>query len=215
MDIKLEILENGLTLSWIGIPNTNKVSLIAFVRSGPIYEHASQSGISHLLEHLHLSFTERHEKREKLARELDDILADVEAITALDCTQIAVNVANGEAARAASLLANILSSSKFPPDGIEAEKQLLVSEMVRSDGATITSILHRHLFGDHAATLSAYGTANSIFQLSIDEINDANRRFYQPRNMVVAIAGILGDTLRDDVLSCLSRNWSFPSRALA
>lgn len=183
-----ERLENGLRLCWLNMPHTHSTCLTALVRTGPAYENRDNNGVSHLIEHLHLSVTRHYQTRLDLRRAVDALAAYFDAETHPDVLQYTFTVAPSRLAEISELATEILEIRSFPAHIVEAEKALIRTE-IASQSESPDQYMCRLLFGRHPYAMPMGGTRRSMKSLTIDQIESFDRASFSPERVVVAIAG--------------------------
>ena len=79
------LLENGIPVVMETLRNVRSVSLGVWVKVGSRNESASQSGISHFLEHMFFKGTRKRTLKD-IAIEIDSLGADLNAFTSREST---------------------------------------------------------------------------------------------------------------------------------
>lgn len=198
-----ETLSNGLRLLWLELPHVHGTCLGAFVRTGPAYEAARNNGVSHLLEHLHLSVTRRYPSRSGLRRAIDELHGAVHAETHPAMIAFRFDLSPDHLVHGADLLAEVLESRRFPDDIIDSEKRLVVNELSAARNRYDPSY-YGVLFGDHPLALPPAGTPRSVSRLTSDDIAAFDEMSFAPDRIVVAIAGRIPGAGLDAVRSSLA-----------
>ncbi len=84
-NLRLETLDNGLTVVTEHVPGTLSVAVGAYVGVGAHDEPTALSGVSHFLEHLLFKGTERHSAQD-ISRAVDRVGGDMNAYTTKEYT---------------------------------------------------------------------------------------------------------------------------------
>ncbi len=187
-----EVLDNGLTLCWVDMPHTHTVSLMAVVPGGVTYESKATNGISHLVEHLHMSTTRSYPTRDALTRAVTEVPGTVNGVTGAAGVVWYWNTIPGQAAAAARLLAEVFEVRPYSDEILATERRLVVTEVVQHPAMPDPdSWLVGTLFTDHGYALPQAGTARSVSRLSRAAIEAYDHVHYAPHNIVIGIAGAL------------------------
>jgi predicted Zn-dependent peptidase len=200
---KVETLGNGLRLLWLELPHVHGTCLGAFVRTGPAYESAGNNGVSHLLEHLHLSVTRRHPTRSGMRHALDELHGTVHAETHPTMIAFRFALPPDHLVQGANLIAEVLETRRFPDDIIDSEKRLVINEVSAARDRYDLSY-YRELFGDHALARPRAGTPRSVSRLTSDDIAAFDEMSFAPDRIVVAMAGRIPGTGLNAVRSSLA-----------
>jgi predicted Zn-dependent peptidase len=185
-----EKLDNGLKLLHLDLPHTHGAALVARVEGGPICETPQNLGISHLLEHLHLSVSPRYASRHEMLRALDDLPGTVDAETGSSAVYFAFDVAPQKLVEASAFLAEILPHRSFSREVIQSEAALLSTELVSMDEYRCAPV--ERLFKGHAYGQPQGGHSKSFRRLTCEQIEDFDRRMFRPEAMTVGAVGPLG-----------------------
>ncbi len=185
-----ETLNNGLQLLWLDIPHVHSASLAAYVRAGSVYETKPTNGVSHLLEHLHCMILPGHSSRLETLRALDVIPGVFNAQTNTDFVTFFFESAPAELVRCADLLSQILQVRSYPPEAMESERRLLLNEIAPSEQDQDHDLhFAEELFGDHPFALPVGGTLPSLSRLTSDQIQEFDRRSFDPSRIIVIAVG--------------------------
>jgi hypothetical protein len=187
-----ETLGNGLRLIWLDLPHTHRVAVQARVRTGSAYENKANNGVSHLLEHLHMSVTRRHPTRGELRTAFAHLSAERNAETLSDVLAFNFSTSPAFASDLMTLVGDVLEIRDFPRDIIEAEQGLVLAELSSRPGE---ALLFRRLFADHPFGLPRAGTPRSLSSLDAQELVDFDRASFAPDRIVVCVAGRLSSEI--------------------
>ena len=188
-----EVLENGLKLIRHDMPHVQSTVMNAFVRAGMTYEDRTNCGVSHLLEHLHMSVTRSYPSRLELLRAIDSIPGEMNAFTYPQYVQFHIDSPPQHVGRAAALLTEILEARPYPDDVLGSEKQLVINEIKCSQETVDARFIYSRLNRKHPLSKPPMGTKSSIRKLKCDQISEFDRRHFTPRNTVVVISGPILD----------------------
>lgn len=184
------MLDNGLTL--IGEVNPEALSAAAgyFVKTGSRDETASESGVSHFLEHMLFKGSSRR-SAEDVNREFDEIGADYNAFTGEEYTVYYGAVLPEMVAPLVDILTDMMRPVLREED-FTMEKQVILEEIaLYKDRPQFTVIdeARSTYYSPHPLGQSVLGTTESITALSRDQMFGYWERRYAPGNLVLALAG--------------------------
>jgi len=185
-------LANGLTLIRLDLAHLQSVSLSVQVRGGGLYETKDNFGISHLLEHLHLAVSRSHPARMVLAGAIDDLGGDVNGHVLLDRIVFDATIPADRFSAAAMLLAEMLEPHVFGEEVFHSELRLIENELANASHDH-HDLLRRRLFPRHPLSHPTVGNRRSLRRLNPVSAAAFDARVFQPRHMVVAIAGRIQD----------------------
>jgi len=90
------------------------------------------------------------------------------------------------------LLLNFVQNPLFTKSGVEKEKGIITQEirMYKDDPNTVAYMsLLRNLYASHPVTDDILGTEESIKEINVEILDKAHQTFYNPKKMVLFIAG--------------------------
>src|SRR5262245_37304293 len=199
-----EVLPNGLRLAIVDLPHNHRVYASLSVRIGPAYETRANNGVSHFLEHLHMTVTERCPDREAMCRRIDALPGFANARTGVSHATFMFGTAPANLAEATELLAEIAQAREFPREVVEAERRVIQSEQSTSVDVASYKTYYRPLFGNHPVSMPALGTRRSITRLPIEELHAFDRAAFRPDRMLCVLAGPMDSVQLDRVRRSLS-----------
>ncbi len=211
MDEQLTRLASGLTVVSERVPAVRSVTLGMWVAVGSRDESPEQSGCSHFLEHLLFKGTSTRSAR-AIAEALDAVGGELNAFTSKEVTCFHARVLDQDLPLAFEVLADLLVDARNAPDDVEAERQVVLSELdIHHD--TPDDLVHtdfaRAVLREHPLAAETLGSLASIERLDRDTIDAYYREHYRPGSVVVAAAGNLEHdrlvTLADQLLGDLGR----------
>ena len=167
------------------------VTVGVWVNTGSRDEQPSQAGYSHFIEHMLFKGTQTRSSAE-ISREIDALGGEMNAFTSHETTTYYVKVLDQELHRAIELLSDLFHHSRFTPKDIEKEKQVVLEEirMVQDDPEDLVQELHMdQVLGRHPLGRSILGREKTIKELRRQDLLDYIRRYYDPGQTVVSIAG--------------------------
>lgn len=185
-------LKNGIKAYFVPVKGTQAVTVLALAKVGSRYEKKSISGASHFIEHLMFKGTERRPTTLDISRELDGIGADFNAATSKDWTGYYIKAGSGQVEKALDIISDMLWHSKFDPKEFSREKGVIIEEInMYEDNPLmyIDDLLEQTMFSGSTLGWEVAGTRNIIKKMKRDDLVQFRDRFYQPRNMVLIIAG--------------------------
>jgi predicted Zn-dependent peptidase len=188
------ILDNGLRLLTATMPHTHSVSICIFIGVGSRYETDSQAGISHLIEHLMFKGTPRRTTAKEISEAIEGAGGIVNAATDKELTLYWCKVAQPHFHLALDVLADILLNSRFDPNDIESERQVIIEEINMekdSPSQQVNMLIDELLWPDHPLGRDIAGSKESVAAISREMMLDYLASQYLPSRTVVSIAGAL------------------------
>ena len=189
-------LPNGLRIVTEAMPEARSVSLGAWVRVGGRDEAPELSGASHFLEHLLFKGTEQHSARQ-IAEAVDSVGGEMNAFTAREHTAYYARLPHARLDVGLEILTDVLTVPSLRPAEVEAERQVIVEEILMNLDAPedrVHTALSQAVFADHPLGREVLGEVATVESITRDDIAEFFRRWYRPATMVVAAAGRLDHT---------------------
>lgn len=189
--IQKTILPSGLTVVTEEMPHLRSVSLGIWMRSGSRHEPIEQSGISHFIEHMLFKGTE-HRSAEEIAVETDLLGGNLDAFTSYECVGYSIKVLDEHLERAFDLVADLVSAPRFDPHELVKERQVILEEIKMTEDVPdelATEVFMRNFWPDHRLGTPISGTAQTVAELTRDDLVAYWQKVYTPTNMLVTAAG--------------------------
>ena len=190
MKFRSHTLENGLEIVAECNDRAHSVGLGFFVRTGARDETDELAGVSHFSEHMVFKGTPRR-SADDVNREFDEIGAHYNAFTSEENTVYYAAVLPEYQEASIDLLADIMRPSLRDED-FQMEKKVILEEIqMYADQPPFgmddhIKVLH---YGDHPLARSVLGTAETVGQLTVDQMRNYFQARYSPGNVFVAAAG--------------------------
>ena len=191
--IKATALDCGLTVVTERMADVASVSAGFWVGTGSRDEEGALFGASHFLEHLLFKGTPTRSARQ-IAEDVDAVGGDMNAFTTKEYTAFYLRVLDRSFGLALDILSDILWSPAFRPDEVEAERQVILEEiLMRADEPAdfVHEVFAEALFPDHPVGREVLGDEDSIEAMAVEAITGFHAQHYRPGNMVFAAAGQL------------------------
>jgi predicted Zn-dependent peptidase len=208
---KKTVLDNGLRILTTTMPHTRSVSICFFIGVGSRYENEVQAGISHFVEHLLFKGTSKRTTSKEISEAIEGVGGMLNGGTDKESTLYWSRVAQPHFPLALDVLSDILLHSRFEPQEIERERQVIIEEinMVRdSPSQQVQLLIDELLWPGHPLGRDIAGTRDTVSAITRDMMLDYVQSQYQPDNTVVAIAG---NIQHEEAVTAVSRvvdGWS-------
>lgn len=194
------VLDNGTRVLTERMPEARSVTVGFWIGVGGRDEPAEVAGASHFLEHLLFKGTDQRSARQ-IALAVDTAGGEMNAFTAREHTAYYLRVPASHSGFATQLLTEVLSAPAFRPAEIEAEREVILEELLLSEDTpedVVYTILYEALFPGHPLGREVLGDAATIAAMTREHISSFFTHYYRPANLVVAAAG---DLHHDEVLA--------------
>ncbi|MFH1367354.1 MAG: pitrilysin family protein [Patescibacteria group bacterium] len=189
---KLLTLKNQAKLILASRHETKAVTVLVLFKVGSRNESQKLNGLSHFLEHMLFKGTKRRPNTLAISRALDQVGADYNAFTTKDHTGFYIKVYHKKIELAIDMLSDILFHSKFSPEEMKKEKGVIIEEInMYEDNPLlyIEDLMERTLFGSGSLGRLIIGPRENIRGFSRGSLVKYHQTFYQPKNMLLAVAG--------------------------
>ena len=187
----------------VPIPSAKSVLADVFVKTGSRQETPSINGISHFLEHLFFKGSKKYPTAQALSHALDAIGASYNANTGKEHTQFYIKAAKKHLRFIFETLSDMLQHPVFAEDEIEREKGVIIEEINMYEDTPmrhVEDVLEEVMWPAHPLGRNIAGTREVIRKITKKNIVDYVQTFYQPKNMIVSIAGAYSDKSLDDLI---------------
>ena len=184
-------LDNGVRILTKAMPHVRSVSMGVWVSVGARDESASESGLSHMIEHMIFKGTHKRSAYQ-IAKEFDAVGGHTNAFTSFESTCYHARVMDTHLAKMVDILTDIFLNSAFHEDEIAKERPVIFQEisMVEDNPEEFVHVLSgKAYWGDNPLGRSILGTRENILQYDSAAVKSFFRHFYQPEHIVISVAG--------------------------
>ncbi len=185
-------LDSGLRVITATMPHTQSVCISIFIGVGSRYETEAQAGISHFIEHLCFKGTPKRPTAREISAAIEGIGGILNGGTDKELTVYWCKVAQPHLPLALDVLVDVLLHSKFDPQDIERERQVIIEEINMSKDSPsqqVHLLIDELLWPNHPLGRDIAGNKESVASITRDMMLGYLASQYQPNNTVVAIAG--------------------------
>jgi len=210
-----EVLPNGLRLIIQDHRASDIVAVYLWVATGVRYETPDGLGYAHFQEHMLFKGTDKFGPGH-IDRATEGVGGRNNAVTSFDYTNYYIIVPSEQTATAIELLADMAFRSKFDPDEIKREREVIFEEArIESDNprTAIVRQLYGLVFSDNPYGRPVLGTPATMNAATRDKLLAFNRKYYTPENMSLVVAGPVNPAA---VRAAVARTFGrMPSQGLA
>jgi predicted Zn-dependent peptidase len=189
------------------VPSAHSVATGFWVGVGARDEGPELAGVSHFLEHLLFKGTEARTAA-SIAEAVDAVGGEMNAYTTHEYTAYYTRLPAGQLTLGLDLLSDVLWAPAFRPREIEAERQVILEELLAEEDCPddrVYTLLAEAMFPDHPLGAEVLGSEASIRGLAREQIRGFHAHWYRPANLVVAAAGRLD---HDEVVAGVERRFA-------
>lgn len=201
--LRRERLSNGLPVVLAPLPHLHTVQVVFSVRAGSRFESATDSGLSHVVEHMIFRGTSSRPSSAALNLAIEELGGTLDAATHVDFTELSLSLPASQLEEGLSRLAEIVAAPVFAD--FEVEKKILREELLddlddEGRDIDIDNFARKQIFGAHPLGQSITGPLENVMRFSIDDLRRHHQRHYTARNAALAIAGAFSADEASDVL---------------
>jgi predicted Zn-dependent peptidase len=186
-------LKNGIRILTQKMPHTRSVSMGVWVNVGARDETATESGLSHFIEHMIFKGT-RKRSAYQIAKEFDAIGGHNNAFTTIENTCYHAKVMDTHTETMVDILSDIFINSVFDQEEFDKERPVILQEIgmvVDSPDEYIHLLSGRNFWGEHPLGRSILGTPENITRFDAGILKKFFQRLYQPDRIFISAAGNL------------------------
>ena len=201
-------LSNGVALLTVPVKGTEAVTVLALFPVGSRYETKELNGLSHFIEHMMFKGTLLRPSTIDISKELDKVGAEYNAYTSRDYTGYYIKVSKQHADLAMDLLSDMLWNSKFDAEELKKEKGVIVEELnMYKDNPTMYAeqLFEETLYPNHPLGRDIGGEEKTVRGINQAKMLKYYHDFYEPQNMVLALAGKIDEAMIKKVKKYFSK----------
>ncbi|MBU0648677.1 insulinase family protein [Patescibacteria group bacterium] len=178
----------------IPVAGTKAVTVLVLCKVGSRHENRKINGASHFIEHLMFKGTAKRPTTLDISREFDSVGAEYNAATSKDWTGYFAKVSRRHLDLALDLLSDMIWNSKFDEQEFTREKGVITEEIHMYEDnpmSHVENLLEEVMYPANTLGWNIAGTAKIIKNLKHGDLVRFHEEFYEPDNMLVAVAGSL------------------------
>jgi predicted Zn-dependent peptidase len=175
------------------MPNVRSVSVGVWVTVGSRDEDASNSGISHFIEHMIFKGTERRTALD-IAKAFDQMGGFSNAFTSKEITCFHAKVMDIHLDRLLDLLSDIFLNSRFDDKEVERERRVIMQEISMledSPDELIHELFHKFYWPGSNLGQSILGTVDNVSAINSQILKEFISKAYVGPKVLIAAAGNL------------------------
>lgn len=206
------VLDNGITVLVTENPSADIIAARLFFKAGSRWESIDKAGLSHLVAAVMTKGTEQHSSLE-IAERVESIGASLSTDAASDYFLLSLKTVSDDFPEMLKLAGELLRSATFPESEVELERRLAL-QAIRSQQEQPFSIaldrLRHAMYGNHPYSLSGLGSAETVANLTRQDLQHYYQTHFRPDNLTISIAGrITADEAVSQVAKILG-DWRAP-----
>ena len=188
------------------MPSSQSVALGVFVDVGSRDETATQSGITHALEHMLFKGTARMNVHQ-LAEKLDELGGNANAFTSREHTCFHLHVLYEHWQEALDVLTSMIREPSLPEDEWQREREVIYAEMAMVEDTPEEWVMDQHiaaLFPDHELGRPVLGKHEPLSNLSIHDLKTYLGTHYSAGRLLITAAGHIDHAQLVDAIAALT-----------
>ncbi len=189
---KKTTLDSGLRVITATMPHIHSASICVFVGVGSRYEDDDRAGVSHFIEHLIFRGTNKRPTAREISGAVEGVGGIINGGTDRETTLYWCKVAKPHFSLALDVLTDMLLHSRFEPQDMEKERQVIIEEInmsYDSPAQRVGLLIDELLWPKHPLGRDVAGNKQSLASINKDNMLDYLKGLYLPKNTVVSIAG--------------------------
>jgi len=187
------------------------VCISIFIGVGSRYETDAEAGVSHFIEHLLFKGTHQRPTAKEISEAIESVGGILNGGTDKELTAYWCKVAQPHFQLALEVLIDMLLHSRFDPQDIERERQVISEEINMSKDSPsqqVNILIDEVLWPGHPLGRDIVGSKESVAAITRDTMLDYLQGQYLPDNTVVAIAGNIRHQEMVTAVSQAIGNWT-------
>jgi len=207
---KRSVLNNGLVLLTSEQRALPMVAIELLIDAGSRHESVDRAGLANLTARL-LTYGTARRNALQISETLDFIGASLASGASENVASISMTILKKDLATGLELMAEILTSSTFPPAEIDRQKQAVIAAIKAQEedpGAVAGRAFAAALFPESPYGRPVEGTAASVKSLRAQSLKDFFSRFYRPNRSIISVVGDVSEREISQALNQALRGWS-------
>lgn len=202
-------LDNGMVLLTSEQRALPMVSIDLLIDAGSRYDEPTQEGVANLTARL-LTYGTRRRSAVQISDALDFIGASLSARASDDLVSVSLTVLKKDLATGVELLADIVTSSVFPQEEMDRQKQSIIAA-IRARDENPGDIAQRRfaaaLYPESPYGRPVEGTESSVKSLQQKNIKEFYERYYRPNRSIMAVVGDVSQQEMIEAMNQALRSW--------
>ncbi len=202
-------LDNGMVLLTSEQRALPMVSIELLIDAGSHYDEPGREGLANLTARL-LTYGTKRRSAVQISDALDFIGATLSAKASDDLVNISLTVLKKDLPTGLELLADVLTSSVFPQEEMDRQKQAIVAA-IRARDENPGDIAQRRfvaaLYPESPYGRPVEGTESSVKSLNQNSVQEFYTRYYRPNRSIMAV---VGDVSQQGMIAAINqalRSW--------
>ena len=191
LDVKREVLENGLTLLVVERHNLPIVKISVGIKAGSIVEPEEKAGLASLTASLLTEGTKNRTARQ-ISEEIEFVGGAVGASADDDYVTASLSVLKKDINLGFDLLSDILRNPSFPENELNKKRERIKGSLKAQEedpGFVASREFRKAVFGPHPYGRLIQGTPETLDAINRDDIVNFHSAYYVPNNSIMSVVG--------------------------
>ena len=207
---KKTVFPSGLRVVTEDLPGVRSIAIGVWVNVGSRDERPEENGLSHFIEHMAFKGTKKRSAA-RIAHELESVGGSLNAFTSREQTCYYARILDRHLERAVDVLADILRNSRFDPQELEKEKNVIIEEIKDvedSPGDWVHDLFAENIWKDHPLGKPIIGRRERIKSFDRSKVISYLSSKYLAEQIVVAASG---NVSHSKLVALVRSKLAFPS----
>jgi zinc protease len=209
MDVKKEVLPNGLTVLIVPRHNLPVVKVNLIIKSGATEEPQELAGLASLTASLMNEGTTQRSS-EQISEEVEFMGASLGASAAQDYSSVSLSILKKDIDKGFELFSDILLHPTFAQEEINRKVELLKSSFIareESPGFLAGRAYINEIFEGHPYGRLTSGTSETIQRIKQKDIKKFHKTHFRPNNAILAVVGDISTEEVDALINKYLKKW--------
>jgi len=209
LDVKRQVLSNGLTLLIVERHNVPVVRVSVGINAGNLHEPDDKAGLASLAAGLLTEGTTKRTSRQ-ISEEIDFVGGSVGASGGGDFVTANLSVLKKDIDLGFGLLSDIILNPSFPEQEIRKKKERIKGGLRSQEddpGYISSREFKKAVFGEHPYGRLITGTVETIDAITRDDLVEFHARYYVPENSVMAVVGDITNEEVEQLIQTYLSGW--------
>ncbi|MFC1709698.1 M16 family metallopeptidase [Candidatus Omnitrophota bacterium] len=188
---KKTILKNNLTVVSHHMGGAYSVSIGVWLKVGARYETDNIAGISHFLEHVVFKGSKKYDK-DAIKRQIEGSGGMLNGFTSEELTCYLAKVPHKRTYPIFRILLDMALNPRLKNEDIQRERTVIIEEIKMYNDLPLhigQELLEKTMWPNHPLGRNIAGTIETVSSISRGDLSNYQKKYYQPKNMVVVFAG--------------------------
>ncbi|MBF0564672.1 MAG: insulinase family protein [Nitrospirae bacterium] len=207
LDVRREVLDNGLTLLYSNRSNLPVVKVTVLIRASKMNETDQKAGLANITAAM-LTEGTRSRTSEQISGEIEFMGASLDAGIEADYTIVALSVLQKDVDKGFEILSDVILNPAFAESELKHKKALIKGSLKQSEedpGYVAQKTFIRDLYGDFPYGRLNEGNSVTIDAIKKEDLVKFHDDYYLPSSSIISIVGSIS---YDEALNLIKKYMS-------